>query len=126
MNSPTLTPRERAVFDFVYDELDAGAPSPTLAEIAEEFDFHRTNAWRLVFSLITKGYLDRPPRRHRALEITERGHAFREAAELEHRRRRSPPTDSPAVAQALARVRAELGRLPATDRAAVLTGLSLA
>lgn len=88
MNNDSLTPRERAVFDFVYDELEHGAGSPTLVEIADEFDFHRTNAWRLIFALTTKGYLHRKPRRHRGLVVTELGHDYRAVAVAAHRQRR--------------------------------------
>ena len=124
MDTPKLTPRERAVFDFVYDELAEGRPSPSLVEIAEEFDFHRTNAWRLVTSLLNKGVLEREGRRHRTLRVTREGRALRRTDEAELRARRGPVTVSPVAARVLASIRVELGRLRARDRAVVLERLS--
>ena len=119
-----LTKRERDVFDFVFDELEQGSASPSLAEIGEEFGFHTSNAWRIVFALMNKGYLHRPAGRHRALEITELGHAYRSRIEAEHARRRRAGA-GPTVTGVLASIRAQLGRLREGERAAVLAELAV-
>lgn len=94
-----------------------------IASLAIYVTRYTTNAWWLVFSLLNKGYLHRPPRRHRALEVTERGREFRRRVEVEHLSRRRAAAVSPAVAQTIVNIRAQLGRLRHADQAAVLASI---
>ena len=123
MDKPQLTPRERSVFDFIYDELAEGAPCPTLAEIGDNFDFHPSNAWRIVFSLRCKGYLDRKAGRHRGLEVTEVGHEDRKVALVQQRERGRARAPSASVDVVLRTVRLELEQLSLFERTAVLASL---
>lgn len=66
----TLTPRQRAVLDFVRDSIERTALAPTLREIASHFRFRSVKAAAdHVAALRRKGALTRQPRRARALRV---------------------------------------------------------
>ncbi len=67
-----LTDKQRAVFEFIRDQIRDRGLSPTIREIGQRFGISSTNGVRLhISALIKKGYLRKHPLISRGLELTQ-------------------------------------------------------
>lgn len=67
---PKLTLKQRQVFEFIEETINAAGAPPTLSEICQRFSFRSPNAAREHVRLIEqKGYLRREPRRARGIRV---------------------------------------------------------
>lgn len=80
----TLTQRQADVLDFIAERLTEDGRTPSLREIAAEFDIAHQSAHQHVNMLVEKGYLHRVEREHRALDLGEEGYR-RRLAQVERR-----------------------------------------
>lgn len=65
-----MTPAELCALDFIRGRIGATGCAPTLDEIAGELGWHaKSNAHRVVDSLVRQGALDRDPHKARGLTL---------------------------------------------------------
>jgi len=71
-SKPTLTPRQKEVYDFLKDKIINRGYGPTVREVGEEFGIRSPNGVMCHFrALEKKGLINREPNMSRAITLTE-------------------------------------------------------
>lgn len=75
-----LTPKEKAVLDFIEEQILSSGISPSYQEIKEHFQLASFNSVQnYLKQLMEKGYVYNPPHQKRALQILHTSRAFQDA-----------------------------------------------
>lgn len=108
-----LTPKEKAVLDFIESHIASFGVSPSYQEIKDHFGLASFNSVQnYLKQLVSKGYVDNPPHQKRALRLLHNSRAFQDDVIQRSVQTSKPPRDQ------LLQARGEALSLPVLGRVA--------